>query len=196
MKKTNIFFKLGCICIILALVLFINNYQNDKKVEKSTNDIYEKLIKVQSENNEKTKFTNPKREMPTKEINNNFYIGEINIPRLSLKLPVLNDWSEENLTIAPARFKGSIYQNNMIIMAHNYRSHFGKIHNLEMGDMVEFKDTENTIFLYKVKEVELLKEEELSKLLNKKSDLTLFTCDLSGRNRVVVRCEKVNNTKR
>jgi len=58
------------------------------------------------------------------EIDGNNYIGVIDIPCLGLSLPIISDWSYPNLKIAPCRYKGSAYQDNLIIAGHNYQSHF------------------------------------------------------------------------
>lgn len=89
-------------------------------------------------------------EMPKVIIDGNEYIGYLIIPSLGLELPVLSSWSYPKIRIAPARYEGSVYLNNMILLAHNYRAHFGKIHLLDTGDLVQFKDMDNNLFDFAV----------------------------------------------
>ena len=77
----------------------------------------------------------------------------------------------------------------MIILAHNYKAHFGYLYKLDRGDMVEFVDMDNNHFIYKVEEVEKINGDKMKELLSGDWDLTLFTCTLGGKSRVVVRCK-------
>lgn len=193
MKKINLYFLFGSLCILLAFVLFSNNLYKDYKLSQTTNTIKEKLEKIDNMDAplRDIYLTYPQRQMPEAEIDGNSYIGFLKIPKLNLDLPILDTWSDYKLRIAPSRFKGSIYQNNMIIMAHNYMAHFGKIHLLDIGDELAFEDIDKNVFRYKVIKKETLQENELKKLLAIKSDLTLFTCNLSGEYRIVIGCEKL-----
>ena len=109
-----------------------------------------------------------------------------------MELPTLSSWSYPNLKLSPARYEGSVYLNNLILLAHNYSAHFGQVHRLEEGDLVRFKDMENNIFDYSVKKIEELDSNQLEEMVSGDWDLTLFTCTLGGATRVTVRCEAVN----
>lgn len=76
---------------------------------------------------------NPDMEMPETEVDGHRYIGVLEIPALELELPIMSQWSYPNLKIAPCRYQGSAYQNDLILLAHNYSRHFGQIHTLEPG---------------------------------------------------------------
>ncbi len=54
-------------------------------------------------------------------------IGTLEIPSLDLTLPVMSEWSYPLLKLAPCRYAGSAYQGNLVIAAHNYKTHFRKI---------------------------------------------------------------------
>lgn len=130
----------------------------------------------------------PKMEMPMVVIDGCEYIGEIDIPSLGLALPVMSEWSYPNLKRSPCRYSGSAYQNNLVIAAHNYKSHFGTIKNLNYGDSVIFTDMDGNVFEYKVIEIEQLSPTDVDEMKNSEWDLTLFTCTMSGSNRVTIRC--------
>lgn len=69
--------------------------------------------------------TDAPRDMPTLEIDGQAYIGYLELPTLGLTLPVMSDWSYEKLRIAPCRCWGSVYDDSLVILAHNYARHFG-----------------------------------------------------------------------
>ena len=69
-------------------------------------------------------------QMKEVEINGELYIGYLTIPILKLELPVISEWSYERLQIAPCRQFGSTKTDDLVIAAHNYASHFGKLSQL------------------------------------------------------------------
>ena len=132
---------------------------------------------------------NPEMEMPAEEIDGQQYIGVLRIPALSLELPVISEWSYPSLQIAPCRYAGSAYLNNMVIAAHNYYSHFGYLKNLSQGDEVIFTDMDGNVFRYEVAELETLSPFAIEEMTGGDWALTLFTCTVGGQSRVTVRCE-------
>jgi sortase A len=135
--------------------------------------------------------TYPDMEMPTVEIDGHSYIGRIDIPTLGLSLPVMSQWSYPNLKIAPCRYVGSVYEDNMVIAAHNYTSHFGTLKYLSAGDEVIFTDADGNVFTYEVAEIEQLMPTDIEKMTDSGWDLTLFTCTIGGSYRVTVRCTRI-----
>lgn len=136
----------------------------------------------------------PDREMPVLEVDGRRYIGTLMIPAIDLELPVQDSWSLSLLKAAPCRYKGSVYRGDMIVCAHNYVSHFGRLGNLLPGDEVIFIDMEGTVFRYTVAEKETLAGTAVEQMESGVWDLTLFTCTFGGRTRTTVRCNALQNT--
>ena len=131
------------------------------------------------------------REMPEKTVDGRDYIGVLSIPTLQLELPVQSRWSYPNLKEAPCRYSGSLYQNNLIICAHNYASHFGKLKTLQPGDIVLFTDMDEHVVTFQVVERETLNPMDEEGMEAGDWDLTLFTCTIGGQTRVTIRLERV-----
>lgn len=130
----------------------------------------------------------PEMEMPVETIDGVDYVGVLRIPSLALELPVISQWSYPLLKIAPCRYSGSAYQNNLVLCAHNYASHFGNLKNLHIGAAVTFTDMDGNLFTYQVAELETLPPQATEEMENGDWDLTLFTCTVGGQSRVTVRC--------
>ncbi len=131
----------------------------------------------------------PEMSMPTVEVDGHMYVGFLDIPAIERTLPVMDTWSYPNLKIAPNRFVGTPYAHDMIICAHNYDRHFGRIKNLREGDEVTFTDVYGDRFFYKVSEVIILQPTDVEEMKDPDDwDLTLFTCTIGGATRVTVRC--------
>ena len=116
-------------------------------------------------------------------------IGVLEIPELSLQLPVMSEWSYPLLRKAPCRYSGSAYQDNLVIAAHNYASHFGRLRTLKTGSLVYFTDAAGNRFTYQVAVIEALTPQSIEEMTGGEWPLTLFTCTWDGKNRVTVRCE-------
>lgn len=133
----------------------------------------------------------PIPEMPTMMIDGQEYIGYLEMPTIGITLPVMSDWSYKKLRIAPCRYWGSAYDDSMVILAHNYDRHFGRISSLNIGDPVQFVDADGNIFKYVVAAHETLERLQMRKMVDNDYDLTLFTCTYGGGKRVTVRLERV-----
>ena len=131
---------------------------------------------------------NPEMDMPQEEVDGQEYSGVLTIPALSLDLPVIGEWSYSNLRTAPCRYAGSVYLNNMVIAAHNYRSHFGRLKDLPQGEEVIFTDMDGNVFRYRTAEMEILSPFAVEEMTSGDWDMTLFTCTVGGQSRVTVRC--------
>ena len=131
----------------------------------------------------------PDMDMPEMEIDGIAYIGILTIPELELELPIISTTTMEYLRIAPCRYEGSAYLNNLILGAHNYDAHFGRLKTLTYGSEVTFTDMDGNVFSYTVADIEILKPEQVDALRDGNWPLTLYTCTVGGQTRVVVRCE-------
>lgn len=131
----------------------------------------------------------PEMEMPSAEIDGEYYIGVLTIPALGLELPVMDKWSYPRLKVSPCRYVGSAYQGDLVIMAHNYDRHFGRLKDLEQGDGIVFTDMDGNVFRYQVAGTELLQPTDIENMTAGEWPLTLFSCTVGGSARITVRCE-------
>lgn len=213
----NAAYLFGILCILAGLLLFVRNLGEDREAGIEASDSLQVLADELREEEKGTqqpfcvdggrnipgtgKETQQAvlsfykdMEMPAKRVEGRRYIGILEIGALRLKLPVLDTFSYRNIKVAPARFFGSVYDDNLILLAHNYQSHFGKLHLLQTGDEVSFTDMDGNRFRYTVTGVEVIGGMEREKLEEGDFDLCLFTCTLGGKNRVIVRCRRVEES--
>lgn len=173
---------IGIVLILSGIGLISYNLITDYISGKNSKEVLKEL-EVQLE--EKIPPTDSdiidvNKEMDTIDVNGNKYIGIISIPSVDIKLPVINEYSKQNIKIAPVLYKGSIYKNNAIIIAHNTQSHFRKIQNLNIGDKVTFIDVNGNEFNYEVIKKENISEKDTKIMEEGEWDLTLFTCTSSN----------------
>ena len=187
----------GLLLIAAALFLTCFNLWDERRATNSAGEALRELEAVRPEEAEATEpgeaeipayLLNPGREMPAVEVDGGRYIGVLEVPSRGLELPVMETWSYPNLRVAPCRYSGSAYQDDMIVAAHNYKTHFGQLKELRPGDEVRFTDTEGNVFRYAVAELETLGKYDVEEMTSGDWDLTLFTCTYGGQSRVTVRC--------
>lgn len=135
---------------------------------------------------------NPDMEMPETEIDGHRYIATMEIFDLDLTLPIMSELTMPNLKISPCRYSGTTYQENLIIGAHNYESHFGKLKTLSYGSRIQITDMDGNLFHYQIADIEILQPNQVEDLMSGDWPLTLFTCTPGGQTRVVVRCESMD----
>ena len=134
---------------------------------------------------------NPSMDMPSVTLEGDDYIGILSIPALEIVLPVMEDWDYEKLKTAPCRYTGSVYTDNMVIAAHNYKNQFGKLKNISRGDTVTLVDMDGNAFRYEVFDIEVLDASQVEDMTASDYPLTLFTCNYTGSKRIAVRCAEL-----
>ena len=190
----------GLLLIAAALCLFVYNKREAESAAQTAEQALQEISDVphvleQPQESEihsiiPDYISDPTMEMPTVEVDGNFYIGILEIHALELSLPVISEWNDTRLKQAPCRYKGSVYLDNLIIAGHNYKKHFGGLKNLQIGDTITFTDMDEHCFSYTVTALEELDGTAIEAMESGDWDLTLFTCTIGGKKRVTVRCKK------
>ena len=212
MRKSGItLIAVGLLLLLGSAALLIHNQQEDQKAGRAANEQLSLLVgQIEEKKQQETTVTpSPEDEealtqelspipsaseeeelMEEIEVEGNGYIGYLSFPTLEMDLPVMSDWSVEKLYTAPCHYFGTVQQGNLVIMAHNYQRHFGRITELKKGDPVIFVNIFGEAFFYEVEHQEVLPSDCIPELTAGEYDLTLFTCTYGGANRITVRCNE------
>lgn len=180
-KKINKVLAGGMLCIFAALCLIVYNCSEEQRAQQEAKAIQQKLeneIGVQTEDTGNVL------------INNREYCGLLEIPVLSIKLPVQSELTAEGLKNSPCRYAGWVDTGNLVLAGHNYKSHFGNLNQLKPGDEIYFTTTEGSLYRYTVSNIEILDATDTEEMMSGEWDLSLFTCTLSRTSRVTVRCKR------
>ncbi len=119
----------------------------------------------------------------------NGYIGILEIPDLSLELPISSSCTLDTLKYTPGCLDGCPWNGTFILGAHNYRSQFGRISGLEIGSTVTFTDIEGIRYTYQVADITEAEPTEVQAVRDAGHDMALFTCNWSGARRTIVYCD-------
>lgn len=122
------------------------------------------------------------------------WYGIIEIPRINLKYPILEETNSETLKISITKFWGGKLNGigNVVLSGHNYINNifFGGINKLENGDIIEITDETGTKLSYEVFKTYIIGPNDISVILPEREDvkeLTLITCTNGKENRFVVK---------
>ncbi len=193
-KVGNILIVLGVLFLVGATIWAMFNIDHDGDVGRATSKIVAALsdeIAGRADELPKNEDEAIAMRLGDKDvimIDGHAYIGYLTVPSQSLELPILSEWSYPNLKIAPCCYYGSVYDDAFVLCGHNYRSHFGKLTNLFVGDMIQFTNVFGAVTEYRVVELESLRPTLVETMKTDVFDLTLFTCNLAGNARFTVRC--------
>jgi sortase A len=194
---------LGGLLLCGALALFLWNQYEARQAQAASQAVLPKITSAiqeaaQAREEEKTEedtyvpLSQPVDPTMTEvEIDGRLYIGYLSIPALGLELPVQSQWDYPGLKISPCRYVGSTKTDDLVIAAHNYDRHFGRISKLSQGDLVYFTDMDGVQTTYQVMETLILQPTAIEEMTTSGYDLTLFTCTYGGKTRVTVRCDRV-----
>lgn len=205
-RASEVLIAFGVLLLLGALAILIKtSYENAnadeharQTVEQLRENIYEQpneqpnssISGTESVDNNKSSRQSSSKEAVVV-IDGTGYLGYLSFTGYGKVLPVLADWSFENLQYAPARFSGSVIDNNLVIAAHNYFSHFYLLNEMTEGNEVILTLPDGKEIHYIVDKIERLSPTELDKLTAGDYDLTLFTCTPTGLARATVRCNKI-----
>ena len=208
--------KVGIFCIVLggalllgALILALCNMYQDAAAGNAAAEVLPQLVEqIKGKPEEEPTapggeefpelqlqvpvdlLTEADKKMAEREIDGHVYIGYLTIPALGLELPIMSSWSYAKLRIAPCRYSGSVRGEDLVLMAHNYKKHFGKLSQLSIGDSLTFTDVDGVTTGYRVVATDILQPTAVEEITDGTYDLTLFTCTYGGATRVTVYCDK------
>ena len=187
---------LGVVCILSAAGFLVYNRWEDDQAEETAQDLLADVQSIMDEKQPGQPLPDDTEQIPAEmeTVNVGGYdcIGILSVPVLDLELPVLTDWSYAKLKKAPCHYYGTYYETDFVIAAHNYKSHFGRLSQLQPGDIVIFTDVNGADHCYEVVLLETLPKEATQEMITSGFALSLYTCTPGGASRVTVRCNAIS----
>lgn len=207
-SKGNFLIFLGILMILGAIGLTGYNLWDANRAreaaEQITDQLIEKIDESVKDDETAAPYVDPNTPMPVEVIDGYEYIGVLEIPSKDLSLPVMNEWDYTRLKISPCRFTGSYYSDDLVICAHNYDKHLGRLLNIDLGVDVYFTNVEGLTIHYIVTNRETVEPTDVERMIENTGnsetslldwDMTLFTCNLGGQTRCAVRCSRVEDAQ-
>ena len=201
-RKIIIILLLVIILFSLILIYKLNNTPKyDQKIYDQVYREYEEIIS-ETDNKQFEENDNNLNQNNITYIKQNISgdeykaIASINIEKINISYPIVNECTDEYLKVAPAKLFGPDPNQvgNFVVIGHNYNSNkfFSKLSKLENGDIVEITDRSKKKIKYKVYDKYEIDESDfscMSQNTNGKIELTLITCiNFKRDKRLVVKC--------
>ena len=182
-----LFFISISICIILLLYFLYSNFSRINEAKKTN------LLK--SKYNISTLFPSNYNYSSLKLSNNIYIIGSIEIPKINISYPIIENTSEDLLKVSVCKFSGPLPNRigNLCIAGHNYKNNtmFSNLHKLNIGDSFFITDLNNTKLKYVIYKTFVVKEENLNCTEETKDiEVTLITCyNIDNSKRLVIKAK-------
>lgn len=186
------------ILIILALILLvvisiiafkrINNQIKEKELINTVADIKVKLEEIkESENDEKT----------ITEYKGYDIVGIIEIPKINIEYPIINQTSDETMALSITKFWGNNVNDigNFTMAGHNYfdGTMFSNTNKLNIEDTIKMTDLDGKTIEYKVFDKYIIDPNDVKCVQSVKEntrEITLITCINGRNNRLVVKARE------
>ncbi|MCD7892315.1 MAG: sortase [Erysipelotrichaceae bacterium] len=174
---------IGTLLVCIALFLFLYNLYIGYQADKTIDHVLDNIENIEVDNDD---------DFPIVEIDGYEYIGYLSVPSIDLTLPVMVEYSDEGLNIAPGIYSGSILEDNCVIAGHNYSRHFSQLKYLDEGTEIIFTSFSDISYHYEIAYTEVLQPSQIEEMCEGDWDLTLFTCTTGGSSRYTIRCDRTS----
>ena len=197
MKKITVYKTILVILVITAIVLsilVIRKSMESKKIENATQEV---LQEIKKENKTTENKIDVIQEIDAK-IGDYKVIGIINIPKINIEYPILEKTNKESLKLSITKFYGEKInqKGNVVLAGHNNlnKTLFGKINELENGDIIELTDSQMVTVKYQVFNKYVIDPNDIDCIFpidENTREVTLITCTNRDKNRLVVKAREI-----
>ena len=194
MKKKiyNFIILVLAIALIVVLAMIIikygGNYKNEKEVSATLTTLEQELENRSSEDEE---------EILDVEYKGYKIEGIIEIPKINIKYPIINQTNEETMKLSVTKFWGPQVNEigNYTIAGHNNRdgTMFGKTKYLQIGDVIKITNLKNETIEYTVFKIYSIDSDDVSCVESVEPgtrEITLITCTNGHKNRLVTKARQ------
>jgi len=138
--RSKLLVIIGTLLILCAAVLYGYNTIDENRAKSAADELLSGLDKAQGlkiSDTENSISTAKVAEIQSLDVSEQVVsvdgidmIGSVFIPKIDIKLPVASGWSYKILKKASCRYSGTARDGKLIVLAHNYNKHFGKLSKL------------------------------------------------------------------
>lgn len=176
-----LFFTFFSICISMLFYLFYSYFTRLNETQETN------ILK--SKYNINALYTSSTNYTTLKLSNNISIIGSIEIPKINISYPIIENTTQDLLKVSVCRFSGPLPNRigNLCIAGHNYKNNsmFSNLHKLNIGDLFYITDLNNTKLKYIIYDKFVVKANNLD-----------CTQDTNGVEVTLITCNNLDNSKR
>ena len=199
MKNSKIIDLVTLILIIVAIVIGLVIYlkmQENQAVSAELSEVVEKVQTLQQDLQQET-TQETKQQLEETTIQGYKVEGIIEIPKIELKYPIINETNDKAMKVSVTKFWGNINEvGNYSIAGHNNLdgTMFGKIKKLEIGDIIKITDLYGETVEYKIFDKYVIDPNDVNctQIVKENTkEVTLITCTNGRKNRLVTKAREI-----
>ena len=199
MKNSKIIDLVTLILIIVAIVIGLVIYlkmQENKAVSAELSEVVEKVQTLQQDLQQET-TQETKQQLEETTIQGYKVEGIIEIPKIELKYPIINETNDKAMKVSVTKFWGNINEvGNYSIAGHNNLdgTMFGKIKKLEIGDIIKITDLYGETVEYKIFDKYVIDPNDVTctNIVEEGTrEVTLITCTNGNKNRLITKAREI-----
>ena len=200
-NKKIVFYKflliLLLILAIIVIVLIIKKHTERQVYEEKNKEIvqeFKSAMIVQEE----AQSQDIEVQKPIIEFEGYKVIGIINIPKIELEYPILEETTKATMKISISKYWGKEINSfgNVSLAGHNNYdgTMFGKNKKLEIGDLIELTDLSNNTIEYEIYDIFSTDPNDVTILQTTDSkirEVTLITCTNGNKQRLILKAKEI-----
>lgn len=187
-RKISLPFSLGVCLILCGLCLLLVSQLRTHIGLRNSREILLRLSEILPEKTPGVPGVYFSSGMPVLEIGGIDYAAVLEVPAFGVAVPVADQWDSGRLSLSPARFSGSVYDQTLIIGGADLAWQLAFCDKIEHGTVIIVTDMTGTQFTYTVSGIYRARHAEAQWLMDADCDLTLFCHDRYSMEYIAVRC--------
>lgn len=170
----------------LIIIKYGKNHINEKEIDATIENIESQFSNLQEGEQIESSYKGYQIE------------GILEIPKIDIKYPILNQTSETAMKVSVTKFWGPQPNEigNYTIAAHNNKdgTMFGKTKYLKIGDIIKITNLKNVTLEYQVFDIYSIDPDDVSCVESVEEgtrEVTLITCTNGHKNRLIVKAREI-----
>jgi len=185
---TRVFTISGFFLVVVSVLLFAVFAITQKHFAEEAKRIADQLTAAMPpvQNGFPEERTN--KAMPMYIIEDESFIGILEIPAYNKSLPVAGAWDANKVFRYPCQYTGTVYEDTLVLGGSDNEGQFDFMKIITGGDCVQFTDMTGTRYTYVADRIDHTRDVSTENLLTGDFDLVLFARNTYAFDYTVVRC--------
>lgn len=187
-KKSSIIMIIaGAFAVVFAAGAFVyNDVAEERRYDNAVSAVGEIMESI-PEIEERVPTERGNNMMPSLEIDGENYVAVLEFPAYRFTMPVVATWHSSYIDSVPCRYKGSVYDNTLVIGGSDTEGQFDFAEELEVGDFLYLTDMSGGQYRFAVEAINHANEISEDKFKTE-YDMTIFVKSSGNSEYLLIRC--------
>lgn len=186
-KSSVIMIIIGALAVIFAAGAFVYiDITEGQRYDKAIASV-DKIMTAIPEVEKRVPTERGNNMMPSLEIDGENYVAVLEFPAYRFTMPVVATWHSSYIDSVPCRYKGSVYDNTLVIGGSDTEGQFDFAEELEVGDFLYLTDMSGGQYRFAVEAINHANEISEEKFKTE-YDMTIFVKSSGNSEYLLIRC--------